>query len=178
MKKILRCPVENGSGGAPPNPTYKAKQAGPDRVQKQLRILVVDDDTAILRGIMRMSKLFGAEAATAGNGKEALMILENDDKFDLILLDLNMPVMEGREVLRALQKEGKQDLIEMIVVHSATLEQDLDEDVKGLVEKRVLPKPSELKELRALFSCAREGRLNEWRPPGGLIEKLKSRQDD
>jgi len=69
-------------------------------------ILVVDDEAALVELIkIRLTKA-GYEVLTAGNGKEALEIL-HDIAPDLIILDINMPVMGGVELYhRIYEKTG------------------------------------------------------------------------
>lgn len=71
------------------------------------RILVVDDDvnlTRLLRAILRTS---GFDVTTCGDSTEALGIAESDS-FNLIILDLRMPVMDGRTFFRELRGRGVQ----------------------------------------------------------------------
>ncbi|MHA6332396.1 response regulator [Qipengyuania sp. CAU 1752] len=65
------------------------------------RILIVDDDT-ILSGLLQLTlELEGYAVTTAANGAEALARLEVE-KFDLIILDIVMPTMDGIKFLRVL----------------------------------------------------------------------------
>ena len=66
-------------------------------------ILVVDDDPD-LREFLRLTLTsMGFEVTSAANGREALDVLEGYDP-DLILLDMKMPVMDGWEFCRALER--------------------------------------------------------------------------
>ena len=65
-------------------------------------ILVVDDVAAIREPIAASLKLAGYATATAANGAEALALV-HQEKPDLILLDVSMPVMDGISFLRALR---------------------------------------------------------------------------
>jgi DNA-binding response OmpR family regulator len=62
----------------------------------QQKILLVDDDPAIRRILMRLLTEEDYLVEPAANGAEALTLAEGDD-FDLVLLDLNMPVKDGWE---------------------------------------------------------------------------------
>lgn len=62
------------------------------------KILVVDDEEDILFSIKTLVESMGHEAETAANGFEALKIL-GEKKFDLVLLDIFMPEMSGRELM-------------------------------------------------------------------------------
>lgn len=68
------------------------------------RILVVDDDPAIRAGLVRLLVRFGHDAVEAGDGKEALQVMEEATP-DLVITDINMPEMDGIEVINALLKE-------------------------------------------------------------------------
>jgi DNA-binding response OmpR family regulator len=69
------------------------------------RILVVDDDvnlTRLLRAILRTS---GFDVVTCGDSTEGLNVAESQD-FNLIILDLRMPVMDGRTFYKQLRERG------------------------------------------------------------------------
>jgi DNA-binding NtrC family response regulator len=61
------------------------------------RILVVDDNRDIRNVLSRMLCLMGFEVALAGNGIEALAVF-HESSFDLVVTDLQMPIMEGSEL--------------------------------------------------------------------------------
>ena len=67
------------------------------------KILVVDDEPDCLRIIQCRLEWCHYVVSTAGNGEEALRIAE-DEKPDLILLDTNMPVMNGLQMLQRMRK--------------------------------------------------------------------------
>jgi CheY-like chemotaxis protein len=78
------------------------------------RVLVVEDEAAV-RGMFRQILVeAGHEVRVAGNGREALEVLDAGWRPDLILLDLLMPVMNGWQ-LRAAQRE-RPDLRDIPVV--------------------------------------------------------------
>jgi CheY-like chemotaxis protein len=77
---------------------------------KKYKILLVEDDEldiiSVKRSLMKLDEAY--ELETAYNGKEALQILKQDypaDLPDVILLDLNMPKMNGIEFLKALRTD-------------------------------------------------------------------------
>ena len=70
-------------------------------------VLVVDDSPVLRAAIRKVAKLAGVEEDQifeAGNGQEALDVLETV-WIDLVLLDLNMPVMDGEGLVRALRSD-------------------------------------------------------------------------
>jgi two-component system alkaline phosphatase synthesis response regulator PhoP len=69
------------------------------------RILVVDDDEAIRTMLADIFREEGYEVQTANHGRQALDSI-NRSKFDLLLTDMAMPVMDGWELTRTLKERG------------------------------------------------------------------------
>lgn len=71
---------------------------------KKLKVLIVDDSSVMRKIVERALRQAGLDldAVEAGNGAEALTEVQKGG-FDLILSDINMPVMDGLEFLRTLQ---------------------------------------------------------------------------
>ena len=61
------------------------------------RLLLVEDDAEVRGALEELLKMEGFETLTASNGAEALRLLLQGSRVDLILLDLMMPVMDGWE---------------------------------------------------------------------------------
>jgi signal transduction histidine kinase/ActR/RegA family two-component response regulator len=70
-----------------------------------VRILVVDDHPDVLIAVRRFLEQAGAVVATAGDGHEALQTFKSG-AFDILLMDLRMPRMDGIQVTRLLRSEG------------------------------------------------------------------------
>ena len=70
---------------------------------KKLRVLVVDDHTPTRMAISRLIRAAGSEVITARDGEEALGYLLTQ-RFDVLLTDLRMPVMDGIELLHHTMK--------------------------------------------------------------------------
>lgn len=68
------------------------------------KILIVDDEADILSSVKLLVEKMGYQAKTVNNGKKALAILKKE-KFDLVLLDILMPIMSGKEVLEKIRKD-------------------------------------------------------------------------
>ncbi len=86
--------------------SIKAKSPGAELEGRELsadskKILLVDDDAAIRRFLLRLLSGEGYSVLTAANGEEALEYA-SAAKFDLVLLDLNMPEMDGWETFEEL----------------------------------------------------------------------------
>ncbi|MHA2621352.1 MAG: hybrid sensor histidine kinase/response regulator [bacterium JZ-2024 1] len=82
---------------SPPPETAPASQQIP--VHERQRILVVDDDTAVLQGVSELLRKNGHTVFTAGSGAEALEIMSDivhaGQNLDIVITDLGMPEMDG-----------------------------------------------------------------------------------
>ena len=79
------------------------------------RVLVVDDEPDLVDTIQCRLEYSKCEVLTASNGKEGLEKTANE-KPDLILLDTNMPIMSGTEMLERLKKDPDLKNIPVIMV--------------------------------------------------------------
>ena len=73
-------------------------------------ILVVDDEVPILRLVRAKLQADGYSVMTAGSGQEALAALEQE-RPDLVVLDLMMPGMDGFETMQGIRKDSKVPII-------------------------------------------------------------------
>lgn len=72
-----------------------------------MKALVVDDSRSMRAILSKQLRELGFQAAEASGGVEALRILTEQGPFELVLLDWNMPEMDGREVLTLIRSEPK-----------------------------------------------------------------------
>src|SRR5699024_5129733 len=107
-------------------------------------ILVVDD-SAIMRSMIKKTiNLCGLDVDTiyeAGNGKEGLAIL-NEKGADLLFIDVNMPVMDGMEMLDNVRKNSKTKDIPIIIISTESNEgriKTIDRQNAGFVHKPFTP---------------------------------------
>ncbi len=69
------------------------------------RVLIVDDDPAICKLLVKVMAANDLEAVVAGSGEQAMVLLEQES-FDAILLDINMDGLDGFDVLKRLRGKG------------------------------------------------------------------------
>lgn len=86
------------------------------------RVLIVDDDEAVLTMLYKVIKSNGIEADTASNGRTALDLVSQKN-YDLILLDVNMHGMDGFQVIEELRR--KKVNIPIIVVSGRVEDYDM-----------------------------------------------------
>jgi two-component system OmpR family response regulator len=107
------------------------------------RVLVVDDDPIIQGFLLDALSDEGYEVRTAPNGRDALAVADGW-RPDLIVLDLMMPVMDGR-TFRARQREHAKLCDVPVVILSAT--RDISAQSEGLDPAGVFSKPFDLETL-------------------------------
>jgi len=90
------------------------------------KVLIVDDSALVLHmQHIFLSRYAGARLIDARNGAEALDKLAAEPDVDLILLDINMPVMNGLELLRNLSETPRFAAIPVIVVSTDGRDDDV-----------------------------------------------------
>jgi two-component system chemotaxis response regulator CheY len=82
--------------------------------------MVVDDSRALRRILGDMLRQFGFEVFDAGNGREALERLQAIGPVDLVLVDWNMPEMNGIELVRAVRVQSVYDAMPLVMVTTET----------------------------------------------------------
>ena len=104
------------------------------------RILVADDDPAILRLIATILEKENFIVVTARDGREAYKILQTDANFTAAVLDVVMPHISGTELVRYM---GSEERLKRIPVMMMTAEQDPKLSSESFVAgaKVFLPKP-------------------------------------
>ena len=89
------------------------------------RVLMVDDDIRNLYALSAVLEVKGLDITSAQNGKEAMELLQNTDKkFDIVLMDIMMPVMDGYEAMRAIRKNNNLKNIPIIALTSKAQAED------------------------------------------------------
>ena len=107
-------------------------------------MLVVDDDRDLRETLRDVLVLAGFTVRTACNGEEALVVLRENARPDVILLDLSMPVMDGATFRHEQRKDPAISSIP-VIVFSATA--SLSDKARGLDAQAVLKKPLKLDQL-------------------------------
>ncbi len=123
----------------------------------KIRLLIVDDEIKFLDSIAQRLEMRGLDITKATNGKDAVEIARTR-KFDLALLDLKMPGMDGKQVLEILKKEHKYIEVIILTGHGSM---DSAVDCTKLGAFSYLPKPYELDKLLEILKQAYESRLKK-----------------
>ncbi len=105
-----------------------------------MKVLVVDDSAIMRKVIEQILEMLGHEAVPAANGVEAFDRLKENDDVKLILLDWNMPEMNGIEFLRAIKDKPGLDKIPVIMLTTESERRKMIEAIEAGA-KHYLTKP-------------------------------------
>jgi|GEM_PF-1900086 len=134
--------------------------AGASGVSANARILIVDDESLNREVLSRRLQREGYRPTGARSGPEALQLME-DEAFDAVLLDIQMPEMNGIEVLQRLKKDARWLHLPVIMLSALT---DVDRVARciELGAEDYLPKPINAVLLRArLGACLEKKKMAE-----------------
>ena len=119
--------------------------SGLKKKAEKIKILIVDDEPDIVQTLQDRLEMNGYHIITACNGKEGFE-KTLQEKPDIILLDVIMPVMDGFEMLEALRKHPEVGDCPVIMVTARSQTQDITQAKGGGVEDYIV-KPFNLSEL-------------------------------
>ncbi len=141
--------IMNALVGTAPRPAVSTGETGEGKVGEEeearavaaLRILVAEDSPVNQKVALRLLERRGHEAAIVGNGREAVEALD-DGTFDLILMDVQMPEMDGLEATQAIRAREKESgsHIPIVAMTAGALDEDRDRCLEAGMDA-FLPKP-------------------------------------
>lgn len=134
---------------------------------KKLHILIIDDsehDIMLIEDALESSGILKSIGAV-NNGEEALKYLRKDPPYqdkilpDLILLDINMPVMDGHETLEHIKSDNLLKHIPVIMLTTSSALNDIRKAYQGYSNSYII-KPYEISELDNIVAKIRDYWLN------------------
>lgn len=127
-----------------------------ERSGEQAKVLVADDDPAILRLVKAIIEKEGYTVVLARDGKEAYKLLQTGEPFAAAIFDVVMPYIQGTELVRYMQSEKR---LMQIPVLMMTAEQNLRLSTDSFSAGAVafLPKPFTTSQLQTMVRmCVRQ----------------------
>lgn len=119
------------------------------------RLILADDHILLREALAQLINNFEefAVVATAGNGKEVIDLIENNNKIDIVLMDLNMPIVDGYETAKWLSKNHPDIKIVILTMYDSeiALIRLLQSGVNGFLKKDI--HPNELKSALLTVAC-------------------------
>jgi CheY-like chemotaxis protein len=151
---------------APPTPAAEARAVAVDE-EALARVLLVDDNEAAIeltRIVLIEGSKLRCQFVSANGGEEALALLtdaaQNNQSFDLVLLDINMPRMDGFEVLQRIRQNTATSKVAVVMCTTSSYDKDM-ERARTLGASGFVNKPATLKNLGPLFSDIETLRIQE-----------------
>lgn len=136
-----------------------------------MRILLVEDDEVLRDGLMRSLRLSGFAVDTVDNGGDADLALVTHKEYDLLILDLGLPKMDGFDVLRRLRRHNPRLPVLILTARDAVADRVSGLDLGA---DDYMTKPFNLPELEArVRALIRRGQSGE----GGEIRQGALRLD-
>ncbi len=131
----------NGRSTAIPHPDSSPGDL-PDPIVVGARVLVVEDKRINQRIICELLERYGLHVSLAGNGKEALAVLDRES-VDLVFMDVRMPEMDGYETTRAIRRKPRLQHLPIIAMTAMDMVSDRDRcfqaGMDDYVSKPIMP---------------------------------------
>lgn len=137
----LKDEIENewDRAGLPTNNDLRALVEELARVEREEKkkksLLVVDDEQNVALGLAALLRARGYDVELARDGLEALDRLARDPIPDLVLLDYEMPQLDGEEVLRRLRRDARTAHLPVLLATASTIDLSRLRKVSGLLRK-------------------------------------------
>jgi len=132
-----------------------------EQASEPARVLVADDDPAILRLVKAIVEKEGYTVVPARDGKEAYKLLQTGEQFAAAIFDVVMPYIQGTELVRYMQSEKKLMKIPVLMM---TAEQNprLSSDSFSAGAVAFLPKPFTTSQLQTMLRmCVQRSQANQ-----------------
>lgn len=115
------------------------------RPKDSLALLLVDDDELIRMTVAPMLEILGHRVVVAEGGQQALDLFEQGLKVDLVILDMNMPFMNGAETLQHLMLINPE---QPVLMASGYDNRDVRDLLQGHPKVGIIQKPFSLREFQ------------------------------
>jgi signal transduction histidine kinase/DNA-binding response OmpR family regulator/HAMP domain-containing protein len=113
-------------------------------------ILVVDDDVRNLFALTTVFERYNINVITAESGWEAINILNENPKIDMVLMDIMMPEMDGYETTQKIRREHKNSLLPIIAVTAKAMKGDRQKCIQAGASDYIT-KPLKIDQLLSLM---------------------------
>jgi HAMP domain-containing protein/signal transduction histidine kinase/CheY-like chemotaxis protein len=114
------------------------------------KILVVDDDVRNLFALTTVFERYNINVVTAESGKEAINILNEDPRIDMVLMDIMMPEMDGYETTQKIRREHKNTQLPIIAVTAKAMKGDRQKCIEAGASDYIT-KPLKIDQLLSLM---------------------------
>ena len=126
-------------------PLEDRPSTGDSQAEPRATVMVVDDEAAVRRVLVMRLQLAGYRVICAEDGEEALTLFHQEQP-DLIVLDVMLPDINGKEVCQRVRSDSALDDVRIICI-SGMVEQDKIQDLKDSGADQFIQKPFEVDHL-------------------------------
>lgn len=113
-----------------------------DMLPSATNILIIEDDSDLLLLLTKMLARIGASTQTAGTGDEGFKLLEAE-RFELLILDLMLPDVDGYDILTQLRQDSRYDQMPVLILSARAdpdaINKGLELGADGYLTKPYLP---------------------------------------
>jgi CheY-like chemotaxis protein len=122
-----------------------------------IHVLIVDDESLITSSLMAFLEDEGMSPMSAASGEEAIEILQEDKAFDVCIMDMRLPGMDGNTAIRAIHKLCPKM---RFIVHTGSVDYIIPTDLKslGIREAHLFHKP--LADMNLIVKAIRSLQIN------------------
>jgi signal transduction histidine kinase len=139
----LKCEADTPGGAPPQTDVAVAGSCRPGASGSPARILVVEDNQVNQKVVTAVLRKRGFSIELANDGREALNMLDKSAAFDLVLMDVQMPVLDGLEATRLIRKELRWRNLPIVAMTAHAMNGDkercLEAGMNGYISKPVHP---------------------------------------
>ena len=146
--------VKESGGDDTPRSSAREIKAKPVEMPAGLKVLVVEDSSTLRRLWAKLLKEQKCDVETATNGMDAIercsaVLKEGKESYDVVLMDITMPIMSGDDAVRKLREMGWKGIV--IALTANAMESDRQHYLEAGMDA-VITKPFQMNQLRSVIS--------------------------
>ena len=141
-------------------------------MKQSIRVLLVDDEKRFALNLARLLQARGFETTVVFNGVEACAAVAASEPYDVVVLDVNMPEMNGIDTLKAVRRTAPESEVIILTGH-ASLESGIEAIREGAFD--YLMKPCDIDDLTTRIQAAHDVEVIKRRPvlwPRNRVEEI------
>ena len=113
-------------------------------------ILIVDDDVRNLFALTTVFERYSINVITAESGQEAINVLNDNSRIDMVLMDIMMPEMDGYETMQKIRREHRNNTLPIIAVTAKAMKGDRQKCIEAGASDYIT-KPLKIDQLMSLM---------------------------
>ncbi|MBD8491298.1 response regulator [Echinicola sp. CAU 1574] len=148
--KLFMHKINKPDAPTPSNGKTKTTSSASEKSFEGKKVLLVDDDMRNIFALSSSLQQYGLNVEIAGNGVEALNKLKEIGDFELVLMDIMMPEMDGYEAMKEIRKGGQYKEVPIIALTAKAMKNDREKCIEAGASDYI-PKPVDLEKLLSMI---------------------------